>query len=414
MSKKKTFWLINQYSSTPETAMGGRHYYIAQELAKKGHQVYVIAGSYSHLLRKPKIFSEEFLFEEIEPNFNFVWVQLPEYQGAHDKKRIINEFIFSYKIRKLKKLIQDSPDVILHSSPALISYFGASYLASYFKAPYIFEVRDPWPLTLTEIGGYSKNHPFVRFLQWIEDRAYQRADFAFSNFFNAIEHMQSRGLEYTKFHWIPNGISLPEVENREAIDITVLNKIPKDKFIVGYTGTLGTANAMNYLIDAAELLLNSPSIHFVLVGDGKEKARLEKHVTHKNLTNVTFISSIPKKQIQSILEKFDACYIGWLNHRMYRLGIAANKLPEYLYSGKPIIHSYSGAGDFVRQANAGISIDAEKPQLIADAILELSQVPVNERQQMGERGKKFVLENLSYMEIAKKIESIVLQSDKNK
>ncbi|WP_218950749.1 glycosyltransferase family 4 protein [Acinetobacter sp. YH1901134] len=414
MLDRKTFWIINQYSSTPETAMGGRHYYIAQELAKIGHKVYVIAGSYSHLLRSPKIFDEEFLFEERETNFTFIWVNLPKYDGAHDKKRIINEFIFSYKIRKLKNIIQDTPDVILHSSPALISYFGASYLASYFKTPYIFEVRDPWPLTLTEIGGYSKKHPFVRFLQWIEDRAYQRADFAFSNFFNAIEHMQSRGLEYTKFHWIPNGISLPEVENREAIDITVLNKIPKDKFIVGYTGTLGTANAMNYLIDAAELLLNSPSIHFVLVGDGKEKARLEKHVTDKNLTNVTFISSIPKKQIQSILEKFDACYIGWLNHRMYRLGIAANKLPEYLYSGKPIIHSYSGAGDFVRQANAGISIDAEKPQLIADAILELSQLPVNERQQMGERGKKFVLENLSYMEIATKIESIVLQSDKNK
>lgn len=407
MLQKKTFWIINQYSSTPETSMGGRHYYIAQELAKKGHTVYVVAGSYSHLLRNFKTFEEDFFLEEIEPNFNFVWVNLPKYQGAHDKKRIINEFIFSFKIRKLKGFIKHKPDIILHSSPALITYFGASYLASYFKAPYIFEVRDPWPLTLTEIGGYSKNHPFVHFLQWIEDRAYQRADFAFSNFFNAIEHMQSRGLEYTKFHWIPNGISLPEVENREAIDITALNKIPKDKFIVGYTGTLGTANAMNYLIDAAELLLNSPSIHFVLVGDGREKEHLEQRVVDKNLTNVTFISPIPKKQIQSMLEKFDACYIGWLNHKMYRLGIAANKLPEYLYSGRPIIHSYSGAGDFVQQANAGISIDAEKPQLIVDAILELYQLPVEERQKMGERGKKFVLENLSYMKIATKLESIV-------
>ncbi|WP_228254416.1 glycosyltransferase family 4 protein [Acinetobacter sp. WCHA55] len=413
MLERKTFWIINQYSSTPEIAMGGRHYYIAQELAKKGHKVYVVAGSYSHLLRSPKIFDEEFLFEEREPNFTFIWVNLPKYYGAHDKKRIINEFIFSYKIKKLKKIIKDKPDVILHSSPALITYFGASYLASFFKVPYIFEVRDPWPLTLTEIGGYSKNHPFVLFLQWIEDRAYLRADFVFSNFFNAIEHMQSRGLDRTKFHWVPNGISLPEVENKEALDISVLEKIPKDKFIIGYTGTIGTANAMNYLIDAAEYLVNNSSIHFVLVGDGKEKVNLEKRVVENNLTNVTFISSIPKKQIQSMLEVFNACYIGWLDHKMYRLGIAANKLPEYLYSGRPVIHSYSGAGDFVQQANAGISIEAEKPNLIVDSILELYRLPIEERTSMGARGKQFVIENLSYMNIAAKLESIVFQSDSN-
>ncbi len=409
MQQRKTFWIINQYSSTPETAMGGRHYYIAQELAKKGHMVYVIAGSYSHLLREPKIFSEEFLFEEIEPNFNFVWVQLPEYHGAHDKKRIINEFIFSYKIRKLKKLIQDRPDVILHSSPALISYFGASNLASYFKVPFIFEVRDPWPLTLTEIGGYSKSHPFVQFLQWIEDKAYKQANFVFSNFFNAIEHMKSRGLDESKFHWIPNGISLPEVENNEPLNPKVLDQIPRNKFIIGYTGTLGSANAMNYLIDAAEILSAKDAIHFVLVGEGKEEGTLKKIVNEKKMKNVTFISSIPKKQIQTMLEKFDACYIGWQNHKMYRLGIAANKLPEYLYSAKPIIHSYSGAGDFVQQANAGISVEAGNPKLIAEAILQLYQLPEHERQEMGKRGKNFVLENLDYMKIAEKLENVVLK-----
>lgn len=409
MQQRKTFWIINQYSSTPETAMGGRHYYIAQELAKKGHMVYVIAGSYSHLLRKSKVFDEEFLFEKIEPNFNFIWVNLPEYHGAHDKKRIINEFVFSFKIKKLKTIVEEKPDVILHSSPALITYFGANYLATSFKVPYIFEVRDPWPLTLTEIGGYSKNHPFVRFLQWIEDRAYQKADFVFSNFFNAIEHMQSRGLNRKKFHWIPNGISLPEVENKEALELSVLNKIPKDKFIVGYTGTLGTANAMNYLINAAEILSAKDAIHFVLVGEGKEEGTLKKIVNEKKLKNVTFISSIPKKQIQTMLEKFDACYIGWQNHKMYRLGIAANKLPEYLYSAKPIIHSYSGAGDFVQQANAGISVEAENPELIAQAILQLYQLPEHERQEMGKRGKNFVLENLDYMKIAEKLENVVLK-----
>lgn len=90
IANKKTFWFINQYSSTPETTMGGRHYYLAQELAKKGHQVYVIAVRYSHLLRNPKKFEEQYLVEEIIRNFSFVWVNLPEYEEAHSKQRVLN------------------------------------------------------------------------------------------------------------------------------------------------------------------------------------------------------------------------------------------------------------------------------------------------------------------------------------
>ena len=77
MSSLQTIWLINQYGSTPETAMGGRHYYLAQELAKKGYNVYLVAGRYSHLLRQPKQFSEPYLLEKIDTNFFFVCENAP-------------------------------------------------------------------------------------------------------------------------------------------------------------------------------------------------------------------------------------------------------------------------------------------------------------------------------------------------
>ena len=69
MIDQKVIWIVNQYSSTPETGLGGRHYYLAQELSKLGHKVYVIAGSYSHLLHNPKEFSESTLIESIEEGF---------------------------------------------------------------------------------------------------------------------------------------------------------------------------------------------------------------------------------------------------------------------------------------------------------------------------------------------------------
>ncbi|WOE41675.1 glycosyltransferase family 4 protein [Acinetobacter chinensis] len=412
MNTSKTIWLINQYSSTPETAMGGRHYYLAQELAKKGYKVYLIAGRYSHLLRQPKQFSEPYLLEKIDTNFSFVWVNLPEYQEAHSKQRVLNWFKFSWALTKLSSVISNRPDVILYSSPSLVGYLGAKYLANKFKAKFIFEVRDIWPLTWIELGGHSPQHPFVRFMQWIEDRAYKKADFVFSNLFNAVEHMQTRGLDRDKFHWIPNGISLEEVTHREPLNIDIINQIPNDKFIVGYTGTIGVANAIDDLIEAAKSLAKQQKdIHFVLVGAGKEKEDLVNKVKSLGLSNVTFIDAIPKKQIQSMLSCFDVCYIGWQKNSLYRFGIAPNKLPEYLFSAKPIIHAFSGKGDVVELANAGIRIEAEDPELIVDAVIQLYSLSDSERHEMGDNGKNYVIQNLDYTKIAEKLVNVVLNDE---
>lgn len=411
MFDEKTIWIINQYASTAETGLGGRHYYIAQELAKKGHQVYLIAGSYSHLLHNYKSFEESYFVEEVEKNFHFVWVKLPKYDNAHSKQRIINEFLFSKKIKKLVDVIHDKPDVILHSSPALISYFGAKYLSLYYKIPYAFEVRDIWPLTLVKLGGYSPKHPFIRLLQWIEDKAYQKADYVFSNLPNATEHMQARGMIKNKFTWIPNGVSLSEFKNKKPLNQSILAKIPNNKFIVGYTGTIGEANAMSYFIESAAILKDNQNIHFVLVGAGKYKDDLIKQVELFGLNNVAFIEPIAKNEVQSMLDRFDVCYIGWHKKSMYHFGIAANKIPEYMYSAKPVIHSFSGEGDFIKQAQSGITVEAENPQAIADAILEIYALDNLERELMGQRGNAFVLENLTYEKLTKKLEHTLFKGE---
>lgn len=407
MIQQKKIWLVNQYSSTPETAMGGRHYYLAEELAKKGHQVYVVAGSYSHLLRKPKVFNGKYFIEEIHPNFSFVWVNLPLYNQAHSKQRVINWFKFSWALIGLKQFIKEKPDVILYSSPSPIGSFGAQYLARFFKVPFIFEVRDIWPLTLVELAGHSPKHPFIRLMQWIEDRSYKKAKYVFSNLFNAIEHMQTRGLQAEKFHWIPNGVSLAEVSTKEPLSFEVLTQIPQNKFIIGYTGTIGVANAIDDLIKAAQFVSHISDIHFILVGSGKEKNGMIKKVQELGLNNITFIDAIPKKQIQSMLEQFDTCYIGWQKNSLYRFGIAPNKLPEYLYAGKPIIHAFSGKGDIVQQANAGVTVEAENPQAIANAIVKVYGLSQEKRTEFGNNGKKYVLQHLNYATLAEKLERII-------
>ena len=400
MSGTKTFWLINQYASTPETGMAGRHYYLAKELARQGHTVYIIAAGFTHLLRQPPVLNKEFMIQQISENFSFVWVNMPAYENAHDKRRIFNWFRFAWKISKLPKVIPNTPNTILYSSPSLIPFLGAWRLAKKIRAKLAFEVRDIWPLTLIEVGGYSPKHPFIRLMQSIEDKAYRKSDLVLSNLPYAVEHMVSRGMNRDKFTWIPNGLDFNEYNCREPLSDHVYTILPMDTFIVGYTGTMGMANSLDTLIKAAELLKDETGITFVLVGDGREKSNLLEQA--KGLRNVYFIDSIPKKQIHSMLSRFNVCYIGWRKEPIYRFGIAANKLAEYMSSGKPIVHAYSGQGDLVAMSNSGISVEAENPQGVADAILRLKNMLPQELDKLGENGRLYALENHDYSRLAEK------------
>lgn len=402
----KTLWIIHQYASTPETGMGGRHFYLAEELTKLGYKVYLIAANNHHLLRNSPNIKERYYFDNSR-GFTFVWIDMPSYAEAHSKQRVFNWFLFPLRLQKLAKLIPDKPDAIISSSPSPFAFLGAERLAKKFKAKLFFEVRDIWPLTLIELGGYSPKHPFIRLMQWVENRAYQKSDGVISNLKNSVEHMQSRGMDPKKFYWIPNGFSLNEVNQEVPLNEDANSKLPKDKFIIGYTGTMGVANALDTLIEAAEIVQDKPDIAFVLVGQGKERAALEQMVKDKKLSNIYFIDPIPKIEIQAMLAKFDACYIGWLNDDLYRFGIGANKIPEYLYSGKPILHGFSGKGDPIQEYNAGLTFEAENPQALSDAIINLYQMPKEEREAMGSNGRKAALDEYEYGMLASKLAKLL-------
>lgn len=401
-----TVWIINQYASTPTTGLGGRHYYMAKEMAKLGHKVYVIGSASHHLLQKKPDFEGHFLLEEIEA-FNFVWVKMPDYEDAHSKQRVLNWFIFSWRLKKLLSFAKDKPDTIMCSSPSLLSFLGAQYLAKKLQARLVFEVRDIWPLTLTKIGGFSVKHPFIRLMQWVENMAYRKSDAVISNLKNSVEHMAEKGLSRDKFTWVPNGISFDEVSKIVPLNVCTKAKLPNNKFVVGYTGTMGVANSLELLIEAAFILREYDDIAFVMVGEGKEKNALKFLVESKGLSNITFIDSIAKVEIQSMLAHFDACYIGWRDEPLYQYGIAANKIYDYLYSGKPILHSYSGKCDPVKEAKAGITVPAQDKNKLANAILELYSMPQIERDEMGGNGRNAAISTYEYGKLADKLAGVL-------
>ncbi|WP_150909693.1 glycosyltransferase family 4 protein [Marinobacter halotolerans] len=407
----RTVWIINQYASTPQYGYAGRHYYLGQELAKQGYRVYLITSSSHHLLREKPSFDSAFRFEG-EGGFTVVWVNMPDYSEAHSKIRALGWLLFSWRIIKLSKFIKDSPDVIVCSSPSLLSFLGAKKLSKRFKARLVFEVRDIWPLTLTEIGGHRPSHPFIRLMQWVEDKAYRDSDVVISNLKNSVHHMISRGMDPRKFFWIPNGFSLLEVSQKAALNSLALEQIPSGKFLVGYTGAIGTANALDTLIAAAERLKEYSEIAFVLVGAGKEKRVLKQLVIRKNLKNVYFVDPIPKIEIQAMLAKFDACYIGLTKDPIFRFGVSPNKLFDYLYSGKPIIYAVD-SDDYkpVEEAEAGLQVPAQDEAKLSEAVLKLYEMSAEQRQTLGNNGRKLALDQYEYSQLAHQFADVLFPED---
>lgn len=402
-------WIINQYASTPDTGIGGRHWYLARELARRGHSVHLIAARWHHLLRDPDA-SLSAPFVEANAGFNFVRLTTNRYSHAHDKRRFLNWLQFTWHVLHLPKWISARPDVVMYSSPSLFGSLAAARLARRFSARFIFEVRDIWPLTLVELGGKSPLNPLIRLMQRIEDHAYSVADGVVSVLPGAATHMAKRGMASEKFSWIPNGFSLADVRNPAPLPEEIQAQLPTGKFIVGYTGTMGLANSLDNLIAAAKLLRDEKDIAFVLVGSGRERTRLEMEASVQGLSNVIFLDSIPKPMIQSILASFDACFIGWNRVPLYRFGIAANKLFDYFCAARPVLHSYSGSYDPVTDYNAGFTVQADDPRALAEAILLLRSLPVEERRRMGQSGRRAAFRHHEYGMLAEKLESVLLGS----
>ena len=402
---------INHYAGSPKHGMEFRPYYLAREWVRAGHQVHIVAADYSHLRQQNPTLAASYADEDID-GIRYTWCKTPPYEG-NGAKRVINIFRFLGRVMGLSKryLKEWRPDVVIASSTYPLDTVPAAFIAGKTGARLVYEVHDLWPLTPVEVGGMSPKHPFIRLLQWAEDFGYRKADTVVSMLPCALDYMRSRGMADHKYVVIPNGVDVAEWQGASAPlpavhrDALAALKAQK-RFILGYAGGHGLANALDFLLSAAKLVQQNAELadklHIVLVGDGPDKAALQQQAAQLQLANVSFLPSIAKHAVPAFLAECDALYIGWRRLPIYRFGINPNKMFDYMMSGKPVIHSVEAGNDMVAEANAGISVGAEDPAAIAAAIARMMAQTPNQRGRMGAAGKQFVLAKHDYRVLAKR------------
>lgn len=403
-------WIVNHYANYSFNLTGGtRHFNLAKELVKRGHEVCIIAANFAH-------FSGEYIATptcvtkrpELVDGVAFCWIPVPRYFG-NSIKRLFNIIFFSWRILRKKYLPNMiKPDVIIGSSPHLFAPFAASLLAKRYKVPFVFEVRDIWPETLILLGQMSNRNPIIIVMSLIEKYLYKKSDLILTLLPNSHDHMIANGAQANKIYWLPNFVDLRSF----PVNQSGLNVAGSKYITFMYAGTHGFANNLNIVLEAAALIQKDniwlDKIRIVLIGDGPEKKALLKLATEKNLEIVTFLPQVSRTKIYEILQQADAFLMLLKPSPVFRWGISPNKLFDYMLVGRPVVFGVTASNNPVAAAEAGITMNPDSPEDLVKAMISIASMSVDERALMGKRAREYVIKNHNIDNIANNLETVLI------
>lgn len=287
-------------------------------------------------------------------------------------KRILSFLVFMV-MATLASFRQKKVDVVAATSPQFFSAV-AGWLISVFKwIPFVFELGDIWPASITAVGAMKKNLP-IKILEKIELFLYRKAKriIALTNSFK--QNLIARGISEEKIDVVINGVELsffkPQyIKPKHLVEQYSLN----DKFIIGYIGTHGMAHALENIIEAATKVID-PSIHFLFVGDGSAKLKLQSLAQKQHLRNVTFIPAQAKSDIPSYWALCDLALVHLKDTPVFK-EVIPSKIFEAMAMGKPILLAAptGEASDIVDNNKVGFHIAPEQAQLLADTVEMMSK-----------------------------------------
>ena len=385
----------------PKYGIPTRQYFFSKYFSERERAVTLISSRSAALNLFPKLgFKNQLNFKD--EKLNCVLINGPKIKLGFNLKRIWSWFIFEFRFLLWALFFQkEKPDVIIVSSLSLLTFLTGSFLKKYYNCKLICEVRDIWPLTIIEAKNWGKKNLLIRFLSLVEYTGYKNADAIIGTMPNLKEHVININNKFKEkiFH-IPMGYD-PKFYDKRNIGqndpfIEVFDQnIPDGNFIVGYAGTIGVINCTEQIIEAAAKLRNEP-ISFLLLGNGPIKKTLIIKVKKHGLKNVLFLEPVKKEKVQFFLQKCDLLLHPVGVAKIYKYGLSPNKWIDYMYSSRPILVSYDGYKSIINEANCGRFIRANDPNLLAQTILEFSKKPKRELVEIGQNGKKYLEDNLSY------------------
>ncbi len=271
-------------------------------------------------------------------------------------------------------LFQKRPDVIVSTSPQFFCACGAWVLSALRRKPWVFELRDIWPASITAVGAMKKGL-VIRALEKLELFLYRRADRIVSVTNSFRTELIARGVDGDKIDVVINGVDLSTYQPAPAKDRGFAGQYGLDgKFVVAYIGTHGMAHALEKVLDAAALLQEHRDICFLFAGGGAGRAPLEAAAAQRGLPNVVLVPRQPKAMMPALWSVCDISLISLKDTPLFQQ-VIPSKIFESMGMGLPMIIACpeGEATGIIRETGSGLVVPPESPRQLADAVLALHQ-----------------------------------------
>ncbi|HEY6512496.1 MAG TPA: glycosyltransferase family 4 protein [Burkholderiaceae bacterium] len=401
---------IDHYVGGPAYGMEYRPFYLAREWVRMGHRVLIAGASFAHVRSRQPAVGAAFVGEQVE-GVEFIWCKTPAYAG-NGIGRVVNMAAFLRRLGQWRRWLPMKPDAVIASSTYPADIGPARRIARAHGASLVWEVHDLWPLSPIELGGMSRFHPFILWMQNAENLACRSADLVVSMLPKAQAHLLEHGMAPGRFVYVPNGVDPAEWHDETPVTLppehssAIAAARERGHVLAAYAGAHGVANDLHTLIDAAALMRGQP-VTWLLVGSGPEKAGLARRANDLKLDNMVLLEPVPKVAIPTLLRAMDLLYLGLRPEPLFRFGISPNKLMDYMMAGRPVVCAIAAGNDPVGEAGCGLTVAPGDAAAVAQAASQLSRLTSEERRALGQRGQDYVRSRHLYPVLARRfIEAI--------
>jgi len=359
---------------------GGRHYWFAENLIKKGYKVTIFCASTFHNSSDIIDTGNNKYIRDSVNGIPFVFVKTPCYIG-NGFQRIKNMLFFYHNLFPVANdyaKIDGKPDVIIASSVHPLTLVAGIKIAKILHIPCICEVRDLWPESLIAYGILNKNNLLTPILYQGEKWIYKKADSVIMTWEGGEYYIREKGwnnqIDLRKIHYISNGVAI-DTFDKNSIESQVLDDDINNinfKNIV-YAGSIRKVNNIGMILDVAKIIQDKgiKDVRFLIYGSGNEIDALINRCKEEKIGNVLFKGRVEKRFIPYILKKAHINLLHNTSTSLDKYGQSQNKLFEYLAAGKVIVQTYKTQYSICERFNCGLCATTQNSEEIAKIIIRL-------------------------------------------
>ena len=226
-------------------------------------------------------------------------------------------------------------------------------------------------------------------LKWVGSLVtfiYKRCDLILAQSHSFIPQIKKYAGKNSRIAYYPSwSETLPNLKDAPTATEVIADN---NKFNIVFAGNIGEAQDFPSVLAAAEYLKYHDSIRWLIVGDGRQAEWVASEIIKRGLEQkVIMLGRHPLERMPSFFKHADALLVSLKDTPIFSMTIPG-KVQTYLATGIPIIAMLNGEGaDIIEKAQAGLTCPAGNSQRLAEIILKLANMPLDERQRMGENGK---------------------------